>query len=121
MTLVVQLNVPDGWPVHVTWAAMALAIAMHIRMSRFSLLPGQSVEQLVTRVEELRPQINVLGARAVHLVQMGENEFCLVAIYESKSAADHVLEHVKQVWGQFGNVIDLKTMKIDSGDVVWNY
>jgi putative oxidoreductase len=26
MTLVVQLTVPDGWPLHVTWAAMALAI-----------------------------------------------------------------------------------------------
>jgi putative oxidoreductase len=26
MTLVVQLTVPDGWPVHVTWAAMALGI-----------------------------------------------------------------------------------------------
>ena len=26
MTLVVQLTVPDGWPIHLTWAAMALAI-----------------------------------------------------------------------------------------------
>jgi len=26
MTLVVQLTVPDGWPIHVTWVAMALAI-----------------------------------------------------------------------------------------------
>jgi len=26
MTLVVQLTVPDGWPLHVTWAAMALAV-----------------------------------------------------------------------------------------------
>jgi putative oxidoreductase len=26
MTFVVQLTVPDGWPVHVTWAAMALGI-----------------------------------------------------------------------------------------------
>ena len=26
MTLVVQMTVPDGWPVHLTWAAMALAI-----------------------------------------------------------------------------------------------
>jgi putative oxidoreductase len=26
MTLVVQLTVPDGWPIHVMWAAMALAI-----------------------------------------------------------------------------------------------
>jgi hypothetical protein len=94
---------------------------MHIRMSLYSLLPGQSVEQLVTRADELRPQMDVLGVRALHLVQTGENEFCLVAIYESKIAADHVLEHVKQVWGQFGNVIDLKTMKIDRGDVVWNY
>jgi putative oxidoreductase len=26
MTLVVQLTVPEGWPIHVTWVAMALAI-----------------------------------------------------------------------------------------------
>ncbi|MGH6874857.1 MAG: DoxX family protein [Aestuariivirgaceae bacterium] len=26
MTLVVQLTVPDGWPLHVTWMAMALAL-----------------------------------------------------------------------------------------------
>ncbi|OZI50825.1 DoxX family protein [Bordetella genomosp. 4] len=27
MTCVIQLTVPDGWPVHLTWAAMAWAIA----------------------------------------------------------------------------------------------
>jgi putative oxidoreductase len=26
MTAVIQLTVPDGWPVHLTWAAMALGI-----------------------------------------------------------------------------------------------
>lgn len=26
MTLVIQLTVPDGWPLHMTWAAMALGI-----------------------------------------------------------------------------------------------
>ncbi|WP_065376622.1 DoxX family protein [Ensifer adhaerens] len=26
MTAVVQLTVPDGWPVHITWAAMALGL-----------------------------------------------------------------------------------------------
>lgn len=26
MTVIVQLTVPDGWPLHVTWAAMALGI-----------------------------------------------------------------------------------------------
>jgi putative oxidoreductase len=26
MTLIVELTVPDGWPVHITWAAMALSI-----------------------------------------------------------------------------------------------
>ncbi|TWT10785.1 DoxX family protein [Reyranella sp. CPCC 100927] len=26
MTVIVELTVPDGWPVHLTWAAMALAI-----------------------------------------------------------------------------------------------
>ena len=26
MTLIVQLTVPSGWPLHLTWAAMALAI-----------------------------------------------------------------------------------------------
>ena len=36
MTIVVQLTVPDGWPLHVTWAAMALAI-MSWGPGRFSL------------------------------------------------------------------------------------
>ncbi|VVE32666.1 DoxX family protein [Pandoraea anhela] len=27
MTAVIELTVPDGWPVHLTWAAMALAVA----------------------------------------------------------------------------------------------
>lgn len=29
MTLIVELTVPDGWPIHLTWAAMALAIMAH--------------------------------------------------------------------------------------------
>ncbi|MEK6345953.1 MAG: DoxX family protein [Burkholderia sp.] len=27
MTLIVELTVPDGWPIHITWAAMALCVA----------------------------------------------------------------------------------------------
>jgi putative oxidoreductase len=26
MTAIVELTVPDGWPIHITWAAMALAL-----------------------------------------------------------------------------------------------
>lgn len=29
MTVVIQLTVPDGWPIHLTWAAMALALMAH--------------------------------------------------------------------------------------------
>jgi putative oxidoreductase len=29
MTCVVELTVPDGWPLHITWAAMALAVAVY--------------------------------------------------------------------------------------------
>jgi putative oxidoreductase len=29
MTVIIELTVPDGWPVHITWAAMALALAVH--------------------------------------------------------------------------------------------
>jgi len=36
MTLIVQLTVPDGWPLHITWAAMALGI-MAWGPGRFSL------------------------------------------------------------------------------------
>jgi len=36
MTIVVELTVPSGWPVHVTWAAMALAI-MTLGPGRISL------------------------------------------------------------------------------------
>jgi putative oxidoreductase len=43
MTLVIQLTVPDGWPVHVTWAAMALGI-MAWGPGRISL--DHSIERL---------------------------------------------------------------------------
>jgi putative oxidoreductase len=36
MTLIVELTIPDGWPIHITWAAMALAI-MAYGAGRFSL------------------------------------------------------------------------------------
>jgi putative oxidoreductase len=36
MTIVVQLTVPTGWPLHLTWAAMALAV-MARGPGRFSL------------------------------------------------------------------------------------
>ncbi|CCD87254.1 putative membrane protein, putative DoxD domain [Bradyrhizobium sp. ORS 285] len=29
MTAIVELTVPDGWPLHITWAAMALALIAH--------------------------------------------------------------------------------------------
>ncbi|MGA7807650.1 DoxX family protein [Bradyrhizobium sp.] len=29
MTAIVELTVPDGWPIHLTWAAMALAIVAY--------------------------------------------------------------------------------------------
>lgn len=36
MTMVVELTVPDGWPIHITWAAMALAV-MRLGPGRVSL------------------------------------------------------------------------------------
>lgn len=36
MTVVVELTVPDGWPIHITWAAMALVI-MRYGPGRISL------------------------------------------------------------------------------------
>ncbi len=44
MTIVVELTVPDGWPVHLTWAAMALGI--------MAWGPGRlSVDNRIARIE----------------------------------------------------------------------
>lgn len=44
--LIVELTVPDGWPIHITWAAMALAIMAYG--------PGRlSLDHLLERVEGL--------------------------------------------------------------------
>ncbi|MHC4050315.1 DoxX family protein [Bradyrhizobium sp. 25ACV] len=43
MTVIVELTVPDGWPIHLTWVAMALGIMAHG--------PGNiSLDHLVCRV-----------------------------------------------------------------------
>ena len=46
MTCIVELTVPDGWPVHITWAAMALAI--------MAWGPGRlSVDQVLANVTRI--------------------------------------------------------------------
>ena len=46
MTVIVELTVPDGWPVHITWAAMALGI--------MAWGPGRlSIDYLVRHVLQL--------------------------------------------------------------------
>ena len=48
MTFVVELTVPDGWPIHITWAAMALAI--------MAWGPGRlSADQFVESLKPTRP------------------------------------------------------------------
>lgn len=54
MTLVVQLTVPSGWSIHITWAAMALAI-MAQGPGKFSL--DYLIEKLWTRPVQSADQV----------------------------------------------------------------
>lgn len=48
MTVIVELTIPDGWPIHLTWAAMALAV--------MAWGPGRlSADQLIESMEPARP------------------------------------------------------------------
>ena len=48
MTAIVELTVPDGWPIHITWAAMALAIMAYG--------PGRvSLDHLICQARAPRP------------------------------------------------------------------
>lgn len=48
MTLIVELTVPDGWPIHITWAAMALCL--------MAWGPGKlSLDHLLARIFRTRP------------------------------------------------------------------
>jgi putative oxidoreductase len=51
MTCIVELTVPDGWPIHITWAAMALGI-MAWGPGRISL--DHLVRQMLGLPEEIR-------------------------------------------------------------------
>jgi putative oxidoreductase len=51
MTCIVELTVPDGWPIHITWAAMALGI-MAFGPGRISI--DYLVSRYVGRVEATR-------------------------------------------------------------------
>jgi putative oxidoreductase len=58
MTIVVQLTVPDGWPVHMTWAAMALCI--------MAWGPGRiSLDHLVARLRGDRGGASGLAPTAI--------------------------------------------------------
>ncbi|HEY3638225.1 MAG TPA: DoxX family protein [Rhizomicrobium sp.] len=55
MTAIVELTVPDGWPVHITWAAMALGI--------IAWGPGRlSIDYLIRRLFHLPADARATGA-----------------------------------------------------------
>jgi putative oxidoreductase len=56
MTCIVELTVPDGWPIHITWAAMALCI-MAWGPGRFSLDCG--IRKALGGVRTVRAAIGV--------------------------------------------------------------
>ncbi len=58
MTLIVELTVPDGWPIHITWAAMALGI-MAWGPGRFSI--DYLVRSFLRLPESIRQACNVQG------------------------------------------------------------
>ena len=57
MTCIVELTVPDGWPIHITWAAMALGImawgpgrlSLDYALARIAGLPFSSRVSAVAR------------------------------------------------------------------------
>jgi len=52
MTIIVELTVPDGWPIHLTWAAMALGI--------MAWGPGRaSIDCLVGQFFQRKPERNI--------------------------------------------------------------
>ena len=51
MTCIVELTVPDGWPIHITWAAMALGI-MAWGPGRISI--DHLIRQMLGQREEIR-------------------------------------------------------------------
>ena len=57
MTAVVELTVPDGWPIHITWAAMSLAV--------MALGPGRiSLDYLIEWLVDYRSVAAVPEARS---------------------------------------------------------
>ena len=58
MTCIVELTVPDGWPVHITWAAMAPGI--------MAWGPGRlSVDQVIASVTRLNPPPSAHAMRRI--------------------------------------------------------
>ena len=94
---------------------------MYVRMSRYSGKPGTTTSAITERAETLRGDMGKTGATAIHSVQTGDNSYCTIAIYKSKADADAAAEIAKAIWGNMADLIDMSTMHLDAGDVVFAY
>jgi hypothetical protein len=93
MTLVVELTVPDGWPVHVTWAASCLPTD---RMPG-RRLPGSSAR---CRRTMLRRQSGIASPRT-KTRRMGLSDFTAMAALGITIAGDHRLYHFRLAFSGF--------------------
>ena len=93
---------------------------MFCRMTRYSLHEGRSINAFLDKADELRMQMEAIGAHTLHTMQFGENGLCTIALYRSEGEMEAALEPAKAIWRQMADTVDLRTMKIERGEVVFS-
>ena len=93
---------------------------MYYRMSRYKIRPGTE-ERFFEIADGLRPELkDIPGLLNLHGVALGGENYMTVAVYESAAAAEAASETAQSVFARMGECIDLESISIETGEVIWD-
>ena len=92
---------------------------MFYRISRYNIRPGTE-ERFFEIADGLRSELKAIpGVVNLQGVALGGESYMTLASYESAAAAEAATETAQSVFARLGECIDLESVSIETGEVVW--
>ena len=94
-------------------------MAPYYRLTSYTTKPD-SEQAMISLADQMRDQIrSMLTATSIEVIRIDENRYMTVAKYEDEASAEKGARTAKAIYAQMSDIIDMDSMEISSGPLIW--
>jgi len=94
-------------------------MAPYYRLTSYTTKSGAE-QAMVSLADQMRDQIRgMLTANSIEVVRIGENQYVTIAVYKDEASAEKGARTARAIYAQMGDIIDMESMEISTGPLIW--